>query len=290
MSTLRRQEPLGPGLKRLACAQIETAIRSLTRQAGQAQGAAAAMRGMGAVLALIEPELPRRAVRRDRAIVGRLNDGLDALTQPVRLRELLDRRYKKSPSDPALAGAVKAVRKRLPGKSRSGAAMNSKAGNFNPAIYRLVADMAELRGHAGEWQIDAIPSDAPPRGLRRTYLKARKLAHQPVSSETLAGLHETLPLLADQLGVMGKACPQMIKAQRKLITRAAEALDEMLLNDALDLSLRKELTGSTKALPKARPLAKRAAEAFETDLETALAETPAAFMNRMQAYWAAWHA
>ena len=82
----------------------------------------------------------------------------------------------------------------------------------------------------------------------------------------------------------------MVKAQRKLITRVAEALDEMHLDDTLDQLLRKELGSASKALPKARPLAKRAAEAFDDDLAAALAETPTAFVNRMQVYWSAWHA
>ncbi|MGB0768673.1 MAG: hypothetical protein ACPGYV_13310, partial [Phycisphaeraceae bacterium] len=188
MSTLRRQETPGQGLKRLACAHVETAIRSLTRQAGQAASAAEAIRAAEAVLALIEPDLPRPAIRRDRAITTRLRLGLVELTQPTRLGTLLDRDYKKTPPDPELAQAVKTLRKAYASNGVAASAMSSKAGSFNPAIYRLVADMAELRGHLGDWPADTLDADAPPRGLRRTYAKARKLAAQPITPDSLEAL------------------------------------------------------------------------------------------------------
>lgn len=290
MSTLRRQEPTGAGLKRIACAQVESAIRSLTRQAGQGIAAAQAIGQARAVLALIEPDLPRPTVRRDRAILSRLSDGLNELTQPAMLTEQLNRRYKKRPSDAALAAAVKTLRKRWASHDPSNAALSSKAGSFNPSIYRLVADMAELRGHLDSWPVKDVPSDLPPRGLRRTYLKARKLANEPITADTLGPLSETLTELASQLGVISKACPAMVKAQRKLLARAADELNDLQQATALHKALRAELgTAEGKALPPSKPLPAQAAARLGNDLADALAETPAAFMKRMQAYWTAWH-
>ncbi|MGB0768800.1 MAG: hypothetical protein ACPGYV_13950, partial [Phycisphaeraceae bacterium] len=57
--------------------------------------------------------------------------------------------------------------------------------------------------------------------------------------------------------------------------------------DALARALRKQL-GSSKALPKSPPLTERAADALAGDLAAALAETPAAFANRIAVYWTAW--
>ncbi|MBX2851503.1 MAG: hypothetical protein KTR15_07145 [Phycisphaeraceae bacterium] len=289
MSTLRKQEPAGPGLKRIACAQVESAIRCLTRQADQGVAAAEAIDQARAVLALVEPDLPRPVARRDQAILTRLSDGLARLTEPVLLAGQLGQRYKKNPPDSALASAVKTLRKRWAAGGQSGSAMSSKAGSFNPAIYRLVADMAELRGHLGGWPVDAIASDQPPRGLRRTYAKARKLANEPITAATLPALARALIELATQLGVVSKCCPSMVKAQRKLITRATDELNTLIINDKLDTALRAELgKGASKALPSKKPMAQRAAACLGPDLDTALAETPAAMMKRMQAYWTAW--
>ena len=288
MSTLRRQEPTGPGLKRIACAQVETAIRCLTRQAGQGVAATQAIDHARAVLALIEPELPRPTVRRDRAILSRLSDGLAELTLPTLLTEQLERRYKKRPSDATLATAVKALRKRWASHNPSGAALSSKAGSFNPSIYRLVADMAELRGHLDSWPVNEVPSDLP-RGLRRTYLKARKLANEPITADTLGPLSDALTELASQLGVISKACPAMVKAHRKLLSRSADGLNDLQQSRALDKALRAELGKATsKALPTSKPIAAQAAACLGSDLADALAETPAAFMRRIQAYWSTW--
>ena len=288
MSTLRRQEPAGAGLKRIACAQVESAIRCLTRQAGQAVAAEQAIAQANAVLALIEPDLPRPTVRRDRAILARLGSGLTELTGPTHLAERLANNYKKTPSDAALASAVKALRKRWAKHTPSGSALSSKAGSFNPVIYRLVADMAELRGHLGGWPIDGTPNDQPPRGLRRTYNKARRLAAEPITQELLQALAQAAAELATQLGVISKACPGMLKAQRKLIARAAESMQDLIQDHALHAALRAELgKAASSSLPKRKPLTQQAAEPL-SELDAALAETPAAFMKRVQAYWSAW--
>ena len=288
MSTLRRLEPAGTGLKRIACAQIELAIRCLTRQAGQALAAEQAITQANAVLALVEPDLPRPIVRRDKAILARLGSGLTELTGPARLAERLASNYKKSPSDAALSAAVKTLRKRWANHNPSGAALSSKAGSFNPVIYRLVADMAELRGHLGDWPVDAVPNDQPPRGLRRTYNKARRLPAEPITTESLKQRAEAASELAVQLSVVSKACPGMLKAQRKLIARAAESMQDLIHDHALHAALRAELgKAASSSLPKRKPLTQQAAEPL-SELNTALAETPAAFMKRVQAYWSAW--
>lgn len=289
MSRLRRQDTPGPALRRIACEQVETAIRCLTRQAGQGLAASVAIQQTKSVLALIEPDLPRQNVRLARAILVRLSAGLEAMAQEALLLEQLNAQYKKSPADKELAAAVKSLRKRWSASDQSEAAMSSKAGSFNPGIYRLVADMAELRGHLDAWPIDAVASDSPPRGLRRTYAKARRLAKEPVAIDTAKSLVAVLQELADQFTILNKACPVMVKAQRKLITRAADVLAQEILSDRLNQALRQEIgKAATKVLPKPEPLADRVAEVVEGDLAAALAESPAALMKRMQGYWSAW--
>jgi hypothetical protein len=288
MSTLRRQDPTGQGLKRIACAQVEAAIRCLTREAGQALSAADAIDLAQAVLCLIEPELPRHALRKERAILSRLRSGLAEMTEPTRLLEQLNKRYKKTPSESDLASAVKALRKRWSSRDQSAAALSSKAGSFNPAIYRLVADMAELRGHMDHWPVDGVPDDAPPRGLRRTYTKARRLAGEPMTVDSLAVLVDVLAELIVQINVLSKACPPMLKAQRKLLSRGTAALTEVLNDEQLNKALSSELGKAASKVLDQEPLPGRVAGVLASEIEPALAESPAAFTNRLKAYWSAW--
>lgn len=289
MSTLRRQEPTGAGLKRIACAQVESAIRCLTRQAGQGVSAALAIGQARSVLALIELDLPRPTVRRERLLLTSLRDGLAELTIPTQLAGQLASKYKKNPSDTALANAVKTLRKRWATKDPSTAALSSSAGNFNPAIYRLVADMAELRGYVGDWPTDEIPSDALPRGLRRAYTRARKLAAEPVTTESIGPLTTSLVDLVNMLGLINKACPTMVKAHRKLLSRSAEELEDLQQCRALDKALRAELgKDASKAMPSSKTLNTQVMGRLGSDLTDALTETPAAFARRMHAYWNTW--
>lgn len=290
MSTLRRQEPVGLGLRRIACDQVEAAIRSLTRQPGKATSALQAVRSAEAVLTLLEPEMARTAVRRDRAILDRLGSGLSEMTRPAMLLERLASRYKKSPADSAKASAIKALKKRWTEQARPGLALNSPSGSFDPAIYRLVADMAELRGHFGQWPIDEVPNDAPPRGLRRSYQRARRLAKQPVSGIGLAELTASLDQLMFQMSVLNKACPPMLKAHRKLIAKAIDPLEQLQADRVLDAAISSQVkTKDAKSSNvKAPSLAEQAKPILQAQVAPALAESPAALFNRMQAYWSAW--
>lgn len=290
MSTLRRQEPTGPGLKRIACAQVELAIRCLTRQAGQAAAAAQAIDTAQAALALIEPDLPRPIARRNRVLLTSLSAGLAELTGPAILNEQLAKRYKKMPSDAALASAIKTLRKRWVAHTPVGTTLKSKAGNFNPVIYRLVADMAELRGHCGDWPVENIDNALLPRGLRRTYTRARKLANDSAPTESIEPLTQTLTELVIMLGLLSKACPAMVKAHRKLLARATNQLKSIQRAQALDQALHAELGKSTA--PTHSPSGSfnpSFTDPITSDLADALAETPAAFIRRMQTYWNHWH-
>ena len=291
MSTVRKQEHTGLGLKRIACAQVESAIRCLTRETGQSKAAKEAIDQARAILTLIEPDLPRTAARRDRTIINRLSQGLLPLHQPAMLAAQLDAQLRKNPSDPALASAAKTLRKRWAGTGKAGSAMNNKAGTFNPTIYRLVADMAELRGHLDAWPVENMPNDTPPRGLRRSYTRARKLIAEPIDVNTLPSVANAITELAIQLGLISKACPVMVKAQRKLVSRAANALQDLQESNQLNDALRAELSkANAKALPSSDAISKQIKDRIGSDLQDALAETPAAFMRRMQAYWSSWRA
>jgi len=280
---------VGLGLRRIACTQAEAAIRCLTQQPGQANGSADKILGAQAALVLLELDLPRAVVRRDRGVMIRLRESLTQMHQPAVLLARLEARYKKSPSDKALASAVKALRKQWTSETSSELALNTAAGSFNPLIYRLVADMAELRGNIGYWPIENTPDNQPPRGLRRAYSRAQKRVVQPITREGLTDLIPRLALLEKQLSLVNKVCPGMIKPQRKLLSRAVEELDALREDDALDSVLRKELgKASSASLSRAEPIAKRSASVLVPDVTNAMAESPSAFIKRITVYWSAW--
>lgn len=298
MTSLRRQEPVGQGLRRIACERVEEAIRCLTRQPGQAPIALQRIDAARAALALLEPHLPRSAVRRDRAIFARLSLGLHQIVQPDALLSRLDQRYRKKSDLPddnaaadALKQAIKSLRKQWAIPPQTGSALNTRAGSFNPAIYRLVADMAELRGHAGTWPVDELPDNAPPLGLRRTYTQARKHLNRNQSAaasrktksaqpaDPLAQRLAALTTLDHQLAILTKLAPPMIKAHRKLLARAIEHDTQADLDHQLARALANQ---QSQRKPAAPPTAQH------PSLIQALAETPAGFANRMTRYWSAW--
>ncbi|MFN3168545.1 MAG: CHAD domain-containing protein [Phycisphaeraceae bacterium] len=292
MSTLKRQEPVGLGLRRIACEHIEAGVRALTRQVeSDSRGPGESIRRASAVLALIQPALPRETARRAQGLFDQVAEALASIDRPAVLLGRLDTRFKKPPSDAALAGAVKALRKAWSSKTGGGRALNSRGGSFDPAVYRLVADMAELRGHAGEWPVDPIDDDAPPPGLRRAYARARRLAGDPIDRDPLPELADALTQLRDQLAALSKACPPMLKAQRKLIDRVTPALIEQHADAELDRALRERLDlPADSALPGGLATPERVDRWPIGDLRAALAETPQAFYNRVGAYWSAWRA
>lgn len=285
MSTLKPTEPVGTGLRRIASQQVESAIRALTRQPGRADDAVEAIAAARAILALLEPALPRASVRRDNALLDRLIEGLDEMTRPGLMLARLNSQHKKAPSDAALATAVKAMRKQWNRQDRPGQAMNSPSGSFDPAIYRLVADMAELRGHVGEWPIEKIDNAAPPSGLRRGYTRARRLADALATPGDVQALIHALSVLQAQLGVISKACPSMIKAHRKLIARANDTLIDLHERYLLDKALRKK---AGLPQPDRRTLLSAVHKAIPTEVAPALAESPASLNNRLGIYWSVW--
>lgn len=288
MNTLRRQDRAGAGLKRIACEELESAIRLLTREQGRAPQARGALCRVRALLTLLEPVMPRAAVRRDQAILDRLMSGLAELIGPAELLVRLDAVYKKPPADADLASAVKALRKQWSPRGAAGQKMNSRAGSFNPTIYRLVADMAELRGHVGDWAITDLNDQAPPPGLRRTYLKTRRLMTNAGSDASISELADMTRLLAEQLGALSKCCPAMLKPQRKMLNRATEQLSEIDMDRQVAAALRKQLGQAKPAAWSAGKPAERVAEVLHQELGPALAETPAAFSNRIGVYWRVW--
>ncbi|MEM1355881.1 MAG: hypothetical protein AAGC44_04150 [Planctomycetota bacterium] len=287
MSPLKRQESIEDGCRRLVCESIETAIRELTRKDGSTRAAAESVRQADAGIALIESELPREVTRRDRRLLDRIAAEIASALRPG----LLLKHYDKLAGAAGVSidsGQGKAFRKALARSQVAGLSMNAPNRSFDPIVYRLVADLAELRGQVGDWPVFEPDPARPPIGLRRAYTHARRDAQLvPAPAEHAASRLRTLEL---HLAFLNRCCPAMVKPHRKLIQAAAEQLDQRATRSALA-----EMLTSTEKSDWAKPLLDKLNDPSGTEdttklLAQAFAESPAAFNNRIAAYWRSWRA
>ena len=289
MSTLKRQDCIDEGCRRLVCESVEAAIRELTRKDGSAKAAAGAMRWAEAGVALIAPNLPREALRRDHRLLERVAVEIDAALRPDELLSRLDQAAK--PCDAVMDDApAKAFRKALARRLGAGLSMNAPDRSFDPVVYRLVADLAELRGHVGQWPAMEMDPARPPAGLRRAYVAARRAAQLPptASADQAERAAGDLQALGLQLFFLNRCCPDLLKPQRKLVLASARAMSQyaagLRLADLLDTDEHRAWAQPVLKSLREQDAARQAAKLRGT----ALAETPGAFINRITAYWRYW--
>lgn len=286
MSTFKRSESNDLGCRRLLCEQVESAIGELTRKDGSARSAANALCRAEAALSLIEPALPRDIARRERGLLQRIETELREAIGPTRLLAALDKHVKiNKPQDPA----AKAYRKQLNRRAGTALSLSAPDRTFNPLVYRLVADLAELRGHIGTRPELDLAQDGPPPGLRRAYAAARRAVQSTATTPKDAGrTAAALDRVALQLAMVNRCAPTLLKPQRKLLAAAAtdlrrHALSLQLLADLDTDAHRNWAEPILKAIVNDAP-----APDPEALLGSALAETPAGFARRLGVYWNAW--
>lgn len=292
MSSFKRRETVSAGARRQVCAELESAIQAMSRSAKRDPAASAgrAVERARAVTELIGPALPREVYRRDRKRLLAIGKTLAEARDGRRLVARLDALLKDAQADPADTLA-KTLRKQLTQRRRGALALQTRGQQFDPVVYRLVAELAELRGHVGHWP-DNDTGDAPPPGLGACYRAARRSADAALADpEKLPAAGTAIALLADALDTLTKACPAMLKPQRGLLRDAADAADCVAMDPVL--------LASAKSLEGADDLANTLSEASALQWEPAmkrvaqargyaLAETPQAFVRRASAYWQAW--
>lgn len=297
MSSFKRRETVSAGARRQVCAELESAIQAMSRSAKRDPAASAgrAVERARAVTELVGPALPRDVYRRDRKRLLAIRKTLAEARDGRRLVARLDALLKDAQADPGDAVA-KALRKQLTQRRRGALALQTRGQQFDPVVYRLVAELAELRGHVGHWPDTDGESqdtgDGPPPGLGACYRAARRSADASLADpEKLPAAGTAIALLADALGTLTKACPAMLKPQRGMLRDAADAADRTAVDPVL-LASAKKLEGAdglTNTLSEASalqwdPAMKRVAQARGY----ALAETPQAFVRRVSAYWQTW--
>jgi hypothetical protein len=296
MSSFKRRESVCAGARRQVCAELETAIQAMSRSAKRDPAAQAgrAVSRARAVAELVGPALPREVYRRDRKRLTAIGKTLGEARAGRRLVARLDTLMKAAGADAGDA-AVKSLRKQLAQHRRGALALRTRGQQFDPVVYRLVAELAELRGHVGHWpETDRGPGtddDTPPPGLAGCYRAARRAADAALADPgKLPAAVSALALLADALDTLTKACPQMLKPQRGLLRDAADAADKVALDPVLLASAGKlEAADLTTALAEASALQwEPATQSVARARHFALAETPQAFVRRVSAYWQAW--
>ncbi|MEM7626885.1 MAG: hypothetical protein AAF333_14925 [Planctomycetota bacterium] len=150
----------------------------------------------------------------------------------------------------------------------------------DPAVLRLLADLAEMRMRARYWHLPAGEFELLAPGLRASYQRARRLAVGPATRETA----EAWGTLADQVQNLERAWPELLAPLRKELraaerqTRRHATLLELVApvgdHDTLRPRLDAELAGLEKS-----------SAAYCARL---LAETPVAFAKRLNVYWDVW--
>ncbi|MFI4861803.1 MAG: hypothetical protein ACIAXF_14115 [Phycisphaerales bacterium JB063] len=296
MSSFKRKESVTAGSRRLVCAELESAIQALSRETKRdnaAQAVQALDRGRAA-LELAGNALPRDILRRDRKRFNAIGKTLRQARLCQRLSTRLDKLVRKAGLDTA-DPALKKLRKQLAEHTPSKVALRTRGQRFDPMVYRLVAELAELRGHVGLWpEAETDPPEPPPPGLSACYRAARNAARKAEQDPgQLAAAHPPVALLCDALTLVGKCCPAMIKPQRVILSAAAKPLHDHVTNAQLI-----EAAGQDKSLTDLTAMLQEAAAPDYADAEAslakarqfALAETPQAFLNRIGAYWSAWRA
>lgn len=297
MSGFKRKEPVTVGARRIVCAELETAIQALSRPGKRDASAIAgnALARASACLEQVAPMLTRETARQDRKRLARVRQTLDGARLGRQLAQRLDKLLKQGGLDAAEPSA-KALRKSLTRGVRGSVALQARGRSFDPMVYRLVAELAELRGRVGHWPEprEQAAKDPPPPGLIVCYRKARTLAgRSKAQPETLDAAGASLSQMVLALTLVAKACPALIKPQRALIAEAADAtrrqaLDAALAGAATELEAKGPLS---KALRDAQQSSRADALRLVADAHAyALAETPQAFAKRLGAYWSAWRA
>ncbi|MEM6458747.1 MAG: hypothetical protein AAF710_05080 [Planctomycetota bacterium] len=218
VSPLKRKEPIVKSVRRQARAHLDAAIAALTRDAAAVGVAHHELARLRALLRLVRRPLGAEVFRREHRAV----EAAWWHTRPDPPRA--------DDSEPPAASAVP-----------------------DAAVYRRVADLAEVRMRARYWHLPNGGFELLEPGLRTAYRDARR---HPTA--------DTLAILRLQLAQVERAWPNVLTPTRKAL-RAAERLAAKHA-DSPDAS------GGDLA-----PLAARL-----------FAETPAAFTKRLAAYWHAW--
>lgn len=273
-TTIKRKDTVVKAVRRNAAVHLDAVITALTGTRDDRLAVAEReLRRMVALIELVRRPLGAEVFQRERRVV------LRALKVVASNADVLKAAGLKSlaAADPPVA--VDALLERMAVGSDQSKAERKKT-EPDPKVLRLLADLAEMRMRARYWHLPAGEFELVAPGLRASYLRVHKLAAGP-ATDTAA---EAWGTLADQLQGIERAWPALLTPLRKEL-RAAERKARRLatLTDLIEPvvdheTLRPRLDAELAELEKD-------ASAHHARL---LAETPAAFVKRIGAYWDVW--
>ncbi|MEM8737750.1 MAG: hypothetical protein AAGG38_04640 [Planctomycetota bacterium] len=317
--TFKRKEPLVKAVRRGAVRHLNVVIEALTRP-GQSAKFGRELARLDALVQLFRGPLGPEVYRRESRVLTRAFQSIQP-AGAIGQAEVASRLTALASEPPAIPidglletpASVTAERPQASDESKEPGG-RGKRGAPDPDRLRLMADLAEMRMRARYWHLPDGGFEQLSPGLRRSYNQAAKAA------ESLSTSGRAAP--PDGSGAAGDAAAQVVPGAvsgvipgvilGKAVVRLAVQIQsfERVWPDGLQVYPR-ELRGLADALRERAVLTqlpqcweghaqereletRRQAAALEWDGTIRLAsarlfaETPAAFVKRLGAYWAAW--
>ena len=273
VTTFKRKGPLVKTVRRNATTHLDAVIKALTGTADDRLAVAEReLQRLMALLELVRRPLGGQVFQRERRVLLR---AFKALPDSAEERKMAPLRALAAADPPVDVDEV------LPQITPDPAPKpTAKKAGPDPKLLRLLADLAEMRMRARYWHLPAGEFGLLAPGLRASYTLARKHAAGPPTAAAV----EAWRTLADQMQSLERAWLPVLTPLRKELrsaekqARLGAAVHDLksALGDHATLGPRldAELSGIDKTAPAQHA--------------RLLAETPAAFVKRMQAYWDAW--
>ncbi len=286
MFAVKRKEPVVKAMRRTACERLDRALASLhTADAGLA-GVADRVRNdldrLLALWALVSPGMDKAAAQREAKVLRRSWRKMQRKPDvEARLRACLES------AGGNLAGITpETIFEPASQDQENESKPRRRKRGPDPAVHRMIADLAEVRMRAGYWHVAGEGFAALMPGFRSTYTRARRLATEEPLGDP-ADLAVALRRLADQQRWLERCWPEVLGAQRQRLIDLAEVANGC----AEDLALSETLPEGGASQRVAAFIDAQTQQAESTIRQQARAlfsETPGRFIDRHAAYWSAW--
>jgi CHAD domain-containing protein len=295
---LKADESAAKGVKRLVRKQIESAVESLTKQAGAKQEEAVhdarkRFKKVRALLRLVRPELGEKVYKRENACFRDAARPLSEVRDARVLVEALDGLAERSGGNGKSLGPV---RKALQARQR---ATRRRVLKEEQSPARIAEAAEEARQRVKDWDIGRKGWAALGTGLKRVYKSGRDAFAAARVEPSVEALHEwrkQVKYLWHQLQVLGPTWPGLMDEMGKQAHQLADHL-----GDDHDLAVLRDLLvqeGSQWARPgtvtKLLGLIDERRGELQHDAaqlgQRLYADRPKAFLNRLHSYWQAWRA
>lgn len=267
-TTFRRKDPVVKAVRRSAAAHLDGAIAALTGSRADREAARREVERLGSLLRLVQRPLGSAAVSRERRVLQRA------------LQQLAPREAPGAAALRALAAAEPAVDVGVLLQETFPEGEAPDRPDPDPEVLRLLADLAEVRMRARYWHLPAGGFAVLAPGLSWAYRGALKAA----SAEPSCGASAAWRTLGDQVQLLERAWPEQLAPLRKSL-RAAQKRAEALSAFA---GLAEPVGDHPQLRPRLDAQTARLTAEARADRLRLLAESPAAFVKRLGAYWTAW--